>query len=102
MNNLNSKPGFVYFVEGFAVISDRIVRMVKIGHTTTKPEKRLRGLQKYSPGVLTLLGSVPGTKGSERKYHEKFHYLRHHGEWFVCIKGLRTLISGLNPEVRSA
>jgi len=54
---------------------------IKIG-TSSKVERRLRGLQAASPVLLKILAVAPGGKAREYTYHLEFAHWRLHYEWF--------------------
>ena len=56
-------------------------KLIKIGYSFNA-DRRIRDLQVGSPEPLLVLGVIPGTRKDERDWHERFHYLRQHGEWF--------------------
>lgn len=55
---------------------------IKIGHTNNI-KRRLMNLQPGNPHPLRVLVLVPGSRGDERAYHEKYRHLRVGGEWFT-------------------
>jgi hypothetical protein len=54
--------------------------LVKIGHTTLDPQRRLAALQTGQPMTLSLLWSTTGKY--ERELHRRFAAYRVRGEWF--------------------
>jgi hypothetical protein len=69
--------GFIYFIEATEL------RRIKIGFSSDKPElKRLDALQCGSPCDLRLIGSIPGTRRTEKLLHSRFRELRVRREWF--------------------
>jgi hypothetical protein len=80
---------YVYF------IGNKKEGIVKIGHTTRNPEKRLADLQTYSPFKLFLLGFAIAKIDAEKKYHRKFNKYRKHGEWFFLSEDIKREIQCL-------
>lgn len=93
--------GFVYFITPEAVLHrqpDDEGRVVKIGFTKSRPEKRLSALQTGCPLPLKLWAYCEGTYELERAFHETFAELRLHGEWFMVADKLRGLLGYLGEE----
>ena len=88
-----SIQGHVYFVE----TADG--QHVKIGFST-RPRKRFSefGTLRPSTFVIRLLGSIPGSRKTERLLHEKFASARDNGEWFRKTPELAALIAALVGE----
>lgn len=68
----------VYFLQCSAT------KLIKIG-VTNNLDARIKTLQRFSPGKLVLLASLPGTKGREARLHALFKHARTHGEWFSPV-----------------
>lgn len=68
--------------------------MVKIGWSLT-PHKRVRHIQTSAPGPVTVLGTLRGSRETEREMHRRFAHLRRHGEWFRATEELLSLIPWL-------
>lgn len=79
-------PGHVYFIK--APGSD----LIKIGFATDVTA-RLKALQAASPGELSLLGSVRGSRSDESRLHRLFADDRIRGEWFTDTPALRAIIA---------
>ena len=62
-------------------------KKIKIGYSKN-PSNRLKSLQTGSPDKLKIIGKIDGNISFENKLHNKFHYLRRNGEWFVNGKEL--------------
>jgi hypothetical protein len=82
--------GYVYFVE----TADG--QHVKIGFST-RPRKRFSEFGTLRPSIfaIRLLGSIPGSRKTERLLHEKFADARDNGEWFRKTPELDRLIAAL-------
>lgn len=57
---------------------------LKIGFTTSKVnlERRMSMLRVGCPQVLTIMGTVPGSRDDERRAHADLRLFRRQGEWF--------------------
>ena len=82
--NPYAEVGVVYFMR----FGDR----VKIGFTTNLRD-RLRAVPNDE-----LLGSMPGSRHTERKTHSHFAHLRIKGEWFSMGDDLLEFIAGLDKK----
>lgn len=69
----------VYFIAS----SESGIERCKIGFTTGDPNKRLAALQSGSPTRLGIYCAIPGSKATEKLFHDTFSPLRLHGEWFA-------------------
>ena len=59
----------------------------KIGYSSeTNMEKRLVGLQTSSPIPLTLINTIDGDRGTEKKVQNHFKKFKVQGEWFQLSK----------------
>ncbi len=65
-------------------ISNAIGDAVKVGVTSCL-EKRLAQLQTANAGRLRVLGTIPGGRAEEKKFHARFAKYRLHGEWFRVV-----------------
>lgn len=80
----------VYFVRSGA--------RVKIGYTTTAPQ-RLAALRTMQPDGLEVLAVIgPACRADETALHRRFRALRSHGEWFDDAPALRAEIARLQRE----
>lgn len=68
------------------------VNRIKIGHSASNVEKRIRALQTQSPVEITLLGYIPGTVLDEQNLHIKFDKFRVHHEWFNASKEIMDFV----------
>ena len=68
-----TKPGFVYFISAGDAI--------KIGFASVVTA-RLSALQISTHNNLTLLAQIPGTRLTEKEYHDRFEEYLIRGEWF--------------------
>lgn len=64
---------------------------VKIGYTSDL-EKRRRNLSVSSPGGVSILASIPGSRETEEYLHEKFGTDHIEGEWFRYSEEIRDFI----------
>lgn len=64
---------------------------IKIGCSTT-PEHRLEQYAAWSPLMLELIATAPGSHADEHALHGKFRKYHLHGEWFGASKDLLALI----------
>lgn len=71
---LELDAGYVYFLRSPSGV-------VKIGRTNN-PGKRMKMLQTGSPVPFLPMLVVNGGREIEEAMHERFRYLREHGEWF--------------------
>jgi hypothetical protein len=71
----------VYFVEAIGT------GLVKIGWAKIIA-KRFAALQRMNGAQLRLLRWEPGWRSDERTMHERWAYLRTHGEWFTVSEAL--------------
>lgn len=69
------RPNRVYFIHS------EEQRGVKIGHSN-KPNKRLDQFQVGNPSELVMLGSIPGGRRLEKRWHAQWNDLWIRGEWF--------------------
>lgn len=65
----------VYFIH------DAASQAVKIGYSSDVPSRK-SGLQTGNPNPLVILGSLPGGRTDEQRFHELFGDYRKLGEWF--------------------
>lgn len=79
--------GFIYFIAPIANQSG-----VKIGFSKN-PGARLADLTSEVGIKLNLIGSIPGTKETEKEIHEKFKDQRLHGEWFRTNQAINRFVS---------
>lgn len=73
----------VYFIGTRLRVGD----LVKVGYSRD-PEARLRQLQTSTGEKLQIFATIPGTRETERKYHNRWRARRRAGEWFTigdCI-----------------
>ena len=86
------RPLYLYFIRAET-------GHIKIG-VSTKPMKRLSGLQTASPIPLVLLGLVNcvDARKDEARLHEHFAHLRTLGEWFAPGQDLLDYIAALELE----
>lgn len=75
----SDRPGWLYVI--------RSGEAVKIGFTSSCPQKRLKALQTGSPAPLKLIGLKWASKAEEREMHRILAAYRVQGEWFD-INGL--------------
>ena len=80
--------GFVYF----AVIGEPYITHVKVGFTTSDPEKRVKSLQTGCPFPIKLLGYVFGSLEREHELHDVFASDRLSGEWFAYSERVAEII----------
>jgi hypothetical protein len=66
----------IYFLQ------DRHSLLVKVGYTSGSARSRRRMLQTGNGSELVLLAVLEGTRGDERRLHERFAECRIAGEWF--------------------
>lgn len=64
------------------VIAPEESSVVKIGHTTVEPSRRVAGLQTGNPERLVLRWSGEGDDKLEKHLHVVFNEYRVQGEWF--------------------
>jgi hypothetical protein len=83
------RASFVYFLKPADMAGP-----IKIG-VSFSPVNRLRSLMSWSPFVLELLATTPGTSETERVVHSHFMADHHHGEWFNPSPRLLDLIARL-------
>lgn len=69
---------------------------IKIG-LTDAPWRRLDEIQTNCPGVLTLVGCLPGGPAEERAFHQRFATERARGEWFREEGALAEFVARLDP-----
>jgi hypothetical protein len=82
---IKSGKGFIYF----ATDGD----LIKIGWTGIwPPSKRIKRQQTGNGNQIWLLGCVPGSLKTERRYHEEFSQHRVIGEWFRPVPELEAFI----------
>ncbi len=62
-------------------ILDVVDGLIKIGFTTNV-KLRLQKLRSQTPNTLKLLGTIPGTRRDEARFHDRFYSKRVWGEWF--------------------
>lgn len=84
----------IYFIE--AVGSD----CIKIGFTDKPLEGRLALLQTGNPLPLRVLGTMPGTKHDEKKYHRWFRKSHFRGEWHTASQDLLDFVRDCTTEFR--
>jgi hypothetical protein len=65
---------------------------IKIG-CSRWPEKRLATFQVWSPEVLEIVVSVPGTFDDERNLHCRFSAYRLHSEWFEAAPAVLAVVA---------
>lgn len=65
------------------LLFDRATKLLKIG-TTGNIRSRIRTLRSSSPSGknIILLAYCAGNASEEKHFHNRFHHLRLHGEWF--------------------
>ncbi|HEX4114148.1 MAG TPA: GIY-YIG nuclease family protein [Stellaceae bacterium] len=80
--------GLIYFA--------RSGNHIKIGFCTDA-HRRPRSLQTSNPEPIALIGTVPGTRETERGLHERFKNLRVRGEWFIATRTLLRFIARVAP-----
>lgn len=93
--------GLVYFMRRADGIGP-----IKIGYSKL-PEARLVAMQVWSPEILSIIASAPGTFLDEKRLHNQFGECRLHGEWFEPVPDLiavisKTSVSGVLPGPRSS
>mgnify|MGYP003392978672 CR=1 FL=1 len=81
----NSIGSVVYF------LADSASNKIKIGFSSNI-EKRLSSLQTGNSSRLRLVGTIPGTKKTERQWHTQWAANRVNGEWFKKTDDLSTAI----------
>lgn len=87
------RDGYVYFLQGFGG------GPIKIGYSAN-PRGRFRAIQGSNPEPLDLVATIPGSRNSEREWHEMFSADRLHGEWFKPSRSLCAVIEALvNPDL---
>lgn len=65
---------------------------IKIGlHESDDPKGRVRELQVGSPVKLTLLGTIPGDRGTESDLHRRFAHAHHQGECRTRLASVKLL-----------
>ena len=67
---------------------------IKIGFTRST-DARLAEMHKVSPYPLTLLGSLPGTRGHEADVHAYLQAHHSHHEWFLPAQPVINTVFGL-------
>lgn len=89
--------GEVYF------IASRSGR-VKIGFTGGDPADRVRDLRTGASERLVFLGSVPGSRRTEARFHEEFQETRvwRNREWFEPTLGMVSLMGALGVRPTAA
>jgi len=75
--------------------------VVKIGHTTLDPARRVAGLQTGNPERLVLRWSGEGDEKLEKHLHVVFRDYRVQGEWFDLAQ-LGDPVEAVRSEVRKA
>ncbi|WP_462402283.1 GIY-YIG nuclease family protein [Pseudomonas sp. Marseille-QA0332] len=68
--------------------------LIKIG-SSMDTTNRIKSLETGAGEPLTLLASVPGSMGAERRLHQQFSKLHKHGEWFEETPELTEYIRAL-------
>lgn len=69
--------------------------LIKIGFTEGAIKCRLSDLQSGSTDLLSLIGTIPASRGEENRLHQKFTHLRVFGEWFKPEKELLDYIDSV-------
>lgn len=80
--------GYVYFIQSQS-------GHIKIGYAKDVVA-RLAALQCANPEPLTLIGTVPGTRGLEVALHKRFAAHRLLGEWFTANADILQFIKAPN------
>lgn len=66
----------IYFIQ------NGLAGAIKIGHTTTYVNQRLKALQTTSSRRLFIMGCIKGDVKAEKRIHEHLQAYRLEGEWF--------------------
>jgi hypothetical protein len=72
---------------------------LKIG-ISNDPPARMQSLSGANPGVLSLLGVLPGDRVKERVFHTVFKPWRRSGEWFLYSHEVEVVVSSLDLSER--
>lgn len=83
------RAGFIYFIQ------ESVLKNIKIGFTSSHPEKRLYTLAVASSQELYFLGFMLGDKPKEKTLHQKFKHLHVRNEWFSPGEDLLMFIDAL-------
>ncbi|TDQ34643.1 GIY-YIG nuclease family protein [Thiopseudomonas denitrificans] len=70
------RGGFIYFIQ------ESELRNIKIGFTSSHPEKRLRSLACGNSQELKIIGLKIDSKPLEAKLHKRFGDLHVRNEWY--------------------
>ena len=88
-------PSRVYFIQS----ADS--KQIKIGRSTNI-KKRMKAMQIGSSAKLKLLGTIPGSSGTETIIHNKFRHLRQTGEWHLPGDDLVKFIKDANTAIQTS
>ena len=83
------RAGFIYFIQ------ESVLKNIKIGFTSSHPNKRLHTLSVASSQELIFLGFLLGDKPHEKRLHKKFKHLHVRNEWFEPGEDLLKFIDNL-------
>ncbi len=83
---VETPENYIYFLRG------ELTRLIRIG-TTNNLGSRLSTHQSSSAEPLTPIGFMPGGRPLERRFHEAFAAIRHHGAWYYPHPVLRQTIA---------
>ena len=72
---------------------------LKVG-ISNDPPARMQSLSGANPGVLSLLGVLPGDRVKERVFHTVFKPWRRSGEWFLYSHEVEVAVSSLDLSER--
>lgn len=87
MKGRAESKGLIYFMRRADGVGP-----VKIG-CTKLPAIRLAAMQVWSPEILEIVATAPGTFGDERRLHRQFAAHRLHGEWFEASPSVLAAVS---------
>lgn len=68
-------------MNGFVYVAQSECGRIKIG-TSYNPRERVRTISSYSPTLVRLIATWPGSYGNEAALHKRLEPSRHHCEWF--------------------
>ena len=84
------RVGFVYFIQ------EETLKNIKIGFTSSHPEKRMRTLSVANSQKLSFIGFILSDKKKEKWLHNKFKHLHIRNEWFKPGEDLLAFINNLD------
>jgi hypothetical protein len=78
-NSGDARRRYVYFI--------RCSGYVKIG-TAIDVRARMASIKASNPNPIDIIAIIPASDDTEKRLHERFHPLRHKGEWFRPDKAI--------------